>query len=140
MERKKKRGLTLEEILEHLHEEDDENIDYADVVIIPSDVDDLTNEDEAHDELNGEVIVQVVPGSLEFHTESKTSTVEDSSSKNSGEARKSSRSRKRKLCESQPNWRYKQPQYYKIATRKNSRGQFAEYKRRHGASHRSGTV
>lgn len=117
MERKKKHGLTMEEILQHLHEEDEENIDHADVIIIPPDVDDLTDEDEACDDLTGEVTVQDVPGSLELHIETKSSTAQDSTSNNSVGVHKSSTSKKRKLCKSQPNWRYKEPQYNKVKQR-----------------------
>lgn len=92
--------LTMEGILQHLHEENGRNIDHSDVVIITPVVDNLTDEDEALEEEKSKTCQDLL---------TKPSTTEDSTSKNSVETQKSSSCRKRRLYESQPNKEYKQP-------------------------------
>ncbi|KAK7071625.1 hypothetical protein SK128_027274 [Halocaridina rubra] len=77
MERKRKTYLTVEEILEKLYEEDEGQMESADFVIIPPDVDELTDEDEEPDDNIGEATVRDVSGTLELHIESKISQKQD---------------------------------------------------------------
>ena len=124
MERRTKFGLTMDEMLKQLYEEDEGNIEKADVVVIPPDVDDLTDKDETCDDLTDEATVQDVPGSLELHIENKTELPADHTTStkpvlapHNKRVLKLSGTRKRKLRESQPNWRFKHPEYNKVKQR-----------------------
>lgn len=60
MERKRKKGLTLQEILEEFEKDEDE-VENVDIVVIPPEVDELTDEDEGPDDIIEEPTVLDVP-------------------------------------------------------------------------------
>ena len=73
MSRKRLKALTMDEIAEELqkYEENSDNDDddnFGDVIIVPPDVDALTDEEDIADDEMGDVLVQDVPGTLEIHT------------------------------------------------------------------------
>ncbi|XP_066944583.1 uncharacterized protein [Macrobrachium rosenbergii] len=141
MERERKSGLSVDEILQELFEHDEEQIESADIVIIPPDVDELTDEDEdeAFDDTTGEATVQDVPGTLELHIDSKippklscssgkpeeeSCLNNDSKAASTGSSSsdmthcgdkvmRKSKTKKTKLCDSEPSWKYKVPEYSK---------------------------
>ncbi|CAI9731492.1 Hypothetical predicted protein [Octopus vulgaris] len=58
------------ELLEEHNGSDNANDNFGDIIIMPPDVDAVTDEEDITDEEEtGEVRVQGVPGSLELHTE-----------------------------------------------------------------------
>ncbi|KAK7071197.1 hypothetical protein SK128_026013 [Halocaridina rubra] len=73
----KKTSLTVEEILEKLYEEDEDQVESADLVFIPPDVDEITDADEKPDDNFGGATVIDVSGTLELHIESKISQKQD---------------------------------------------------------------
>ena len=114
MSRKLFKALTMEEILGILKDQngsDDDQDEYpGDVIIVPPDVDALTDEDIEDDEETGNVMVEDVPGSVELHTETDLHNVAESVDENNltlrlQEPSKNYRGKKRKLCESVPKWR-----------------------------------
>ncbi|KAK3888394.1 hypothetical protein Pcinc_007522 [Petrolisthes cinctipes] len=64
-------ALKVEQALELLFEEDQEGdtTERADVIIVPPDVDELTDEEGSDEDVMGETSVQDVPGSLEVHVD-----------------------------------------------------------------------
>ncbi|XP_066978833.1 piggyBac transposable element-derived protein 2-like [Macrobrachium rosenbergii] len=122
----------VDEILQELSEHDAEQIESADV-------DELTDEDEASDDTTGEATVQDVPGTSELHIDSKIppkiscsygKPVEESCLNNDSKAAstgsassdmahcddkvmRKSKTKKRRLCDSEPSWKYKVPEYSK---------------------------
>ena len=62
--------MTMLEIEEYLKEiSETEDIEASAVVILPPDVNNLSNEDEIDDDETGECMVNEVPGPLELHVE-----------------------------------------------------------------------
>ena len=86
MSRKLLKVLTMEEIFGILEEKtgsDDDDDEYpGDVIIVPPDVDALTDEDIEDDEETGNVMVDDVPGYLELHTETDLHYVAESVDEN----------------------------------------------------------
>lgn len=63
-------ALTLDEALALLCEEDAEGeVEKADVIIVPPDADELTDEEDVNDDIIGEISIQDVPGTLEVHVD-----------------------------------------------------------------------
>lgn len=124
MERKRKKGLTLQEILEEFEKDEDE-VENVDIVVIPPEVDELTDEDEGPDDIIEEPTVLDVPGTVELHVECAAQiTVEAEVNKEDAnigctttlspsQCKSSAGKKKRKLCESEPCWRYIDPEYRK---------------------------
>ena len=133
MSRKRVKGMTMLEIEEYLKEISEiEDIEASDVVILPPDVNNLSDEDEIDDDETGECIVNKVPGPLELHvkisdklaeTENNidsenidTATDTANSSRAVGNRKKPANAKKRKLCNSEPVWEKKTPEYTKKIT------------------------
>ena len=112
MSRKRVKGMTMLEIEEYLKEiSETENIEGSDVVILPPDVNNLSDEDEIDDE-------ETVAGRLELHVEIfdkvaetennidseniDTATDTANSSRAVGNRKKPANAKKRKLCNSEP--------------------------------------
>ena len=67
-------ALTVDEAIDLLFQEDDEGeVENADIIIVPPDVDELTDEEDVSEDIIGELSVQDVPGSLEIHKDSVVS-------------------------------------------------------------------
>ena len=63
---KKHSALTIEQALEILFQKNQEDAtENADVIIVPPDVDELTDEEDISEEIIGEASVQDIPGSFE---------------------------------------------------------------------------
>ena len=63
---KKHSALTIEQALEILFQKNQEDAtENADVIIVPPDVDELTDKEDISEDIIGEESVQDVPGSLE---------------------------------------------------------------------------
>ena len=104
-------ALTLDEALALLYEEDDEGeIEKADVIIVPPEADSLTDEEDVNDDIIGEISVQDVPGTLEVH-------VEKDISKECAAYKDKPTRKKRKFCDSEPVWMHKDANYSKIKGR-----------------------
>ncbi|XP_076044777.1 uncharacterized protein LOC143027379 [Oratosquilla oratoria] len=71
MAKRQRSVLTLERALELLFDEDEEEdtAERADVIIVPPDVDELTDEEDIAEDEMGEISVQDVPGTLEVHVD-----------------------------------------------------------------------
>ena len=70
MSRKRVKGMTILEIEEYLKEiSETEDIETSDVVILPPDVNNLSDEDEIDDDKTNECMVNEVPGPLELYVE-----------------------------------------------------------------------
>ena len=111
MSRKRLKALTMDEIAEELqkYEENSDNDDddnFGDVIIVPPDVDALTDEEDIADDKMGDVLVQDVPGTLEIHTK-------DNDQNEADESDRPKPTKKRKLCESVPKWKHVSPKYTK---------------------------
>ena len=111
MSRKRLKALTMNEIAEELQKyeensdnDDDDNFGY--VIIVPPDVDALTDEEDITDDEMGDVLVQDVPGTLEIHTK-------DNDQNEADEFDRPKPTKKRKLCESVPKWKHVSPKYIK---------------------------
>ena len=81
MSRKRLKALTMDEIAEELqkYEENSDNDDddnFGDVIIVPPDVDALTDEEDIADDVMGDVLVQDVP---EIHTKDNDQNEADES-------------------------------------------------------------
>ena len=107
----------MDEILEIIHQDEDKN--HGDVIIIPPDVDGLTDHEDFEDEgETGEAIIQDVPGTLELHTDHEIGENADMNEETAvSPLTTTNRRKKRKLCDSVPNWRYTEPQYTKVKER-----------------------
>ena len=113
MSRKRLKAFTMDEIAAALQEHDENtgnDDDFGDVIIVPLDVDTLTDEEDIADDEMGKVLVQNVPGTLEIHTESNYQNEDD-------EPDRSKPTKKRKLCESVPKWKHVSPKYTKLRAR-----------------------
>ena len=113
MSRKRMKALTMDEIAAALQEHDENtgnDDDFGDVIIVPPDVNALTDKKDIADDKMGEVLVQDVPGTLEIHTESNYQNEDD-------EPDHSKPTKKRKLCKSVPKWKYVSPKYTKLKAR-----------------------
>ena len=124
----------IEEYLKEISETED--IEASDVVILPPGVNNLSNEDEIDDDETGECMVNEVPGPLELHvkisdevaeTENNidgenidTATDTANSSRAIGNRKKPPNAKKRKLCNSEPVWEKKTPEYMKKITKSDS--------------------
>lgn len=123
MSKKRFQALRMDEIylefLESHNESDSDNETLGDVIIVPPDVDGLTDEEDIGDEEEtGEVVVQDVPGSLELHIETDhQNEVQLDENNDFQKPSKASRGKKRKLSESVPKWRYVEPKYSKAKER-----------------------
>ena len=111
MSRKRLKALTMDEIAEELqkYEENSDNDDddnFGDVIIVPPDVDALTDEEDIADDEMGDVLVQDVPGTLEIHTK-------DNDQNEADESDRPKPTKKRKLCKSVPKWKHVSPKYTK---------------------------
>ena len=108
MSRKQLKALTMDEIPEELqkYEENSDNDNFGDVIIVPPDVDALTDEEDIADDEMGDVLVQDVPGTLEIHTK-------DNDQNEADESDRPKPTNKRKLCESVPKWKHVSPKYTK---------------------------
>ena len=107
MSRKRLKALTMDEIAEELqkYEENSDNDDddnFGDVIIVPPDVDALTDEEDIADDEMGDVLYQDVPGTLEIHTK-------DNDQNEADESDHPKPTKKRKLCESVPKWKHVSP-------------------------------
>ena len=119
MSRKLVKGMTMLEIEEYLKEiSETEDIEASDVVILPPDVNNLSDEDKINDDETGECMVNKVPGPLELHVEISdkvaetennidsenidTATDTANSSRAIGNRKKPANAKKRKLCNSAP--------------------------------------
>ena len=77
MSRKRVKGMTTLEIEEYLKEiSETEDTEASDVVTLPTDVNNLSDEDEIDDDKTGECMVNEVPGPLELHVEISDKVVE----------------------------------------------------------------
>ena len=111
---KKYSALTVEEAINILFQDDeDDEIENADVIIIPPDVDELTDEEDISEDIIEEVSVQDVPGSLEVQVNQQPI---ENPTKDRGASAKSSR-KKRKFCNTEPIWKHKNPEYSKVKER-----------------------
>lgn len=108
-------ALTVEQALELLFKEDQEGdtTERADMIIVPPDVDELTDEEDIDEDVMGEISVQDVPGSLEVHVDRVP--VEHHAKKK--EKSTTSSRKKRKFCDSEPIWNHKTPEYSKVKER-----------------------
>ena len=107
-------ALTVDEAIDLLFQEDDEGeVENADIIIVPPDVDELTDEEDVSEDIIGELSVQDVPGSLEIHKDSVVSEkCTTDNAKSASRARK-----KRKFCNSEPKWKHQDPKYSKVKER-----------------------
>ena len=129
--------MTMLEIEEYLKEiSETEDIEASDLVILPPDVNNLSDEDEIDDDETGECMVNEVPGPLESHAEISdkvaetennidsenidTATDTANSSRAVGNRKKLANAKKRKLCNSEPVWEKKTPEYTKKITKSDS--------------------
>ena len=126
--------LEIEEYLKEISETED--IEASDVVILPPDVNNLSDEDEIDDDETGECMVNEVPGPLELHVEifdkvAETENNIDSESINTatdtanfsravGNRKKPANAKKRKLWNSEPVWVKKTPKYTNKITESDS--------------------
>ncbi|XP_068201516.1 piggyBac transposable element-derived protein 2-like [Palaemon carinicauda] len=110
---KKHSALTFEEAINILFQDEDDEIKNADVIIIPPDVDELTDEEFISEDIIEEVSVQDVPGSLEVQVNQQPI---ETPTKDRGESAKSSW-KKRKFCNTEPIWKHKNPEYSKVKER-----------------------
>ena len=113
MSRKRLKALTMDKIAAVLQEHDENtgnDDDFGDVIIVPSDVDALTDEEDIADDKMGKVLVQDVPGTLEIHTESNYQNDDN-------EPDRFKPTKKRKLCKSVPKWKHVSPKYTKLKAR-----------------------
>ncbi|XP_076029877.1 uncharacterized protein LOC143018405 [Oratosquilla oratoria] len=103
MAKRQRSALTVERNLELLFDEDEEEdaAERADVIIVPPDVDELTDEEDIAEDEMGEISVQDVPGTLEVHVDRVP--IEEHA-ENKAKATTSSR-KKRKFCDSEPVWK-----------------------------------
>ncbi|XP_076061447.1 uncharacterized protein LOC143037210 [Oratosquilla oratoria] len=71
MAKRQRSALTVERALELLFDEDEEEdtAERADVIIVPQDVDELTDEEDIAEDEMDEISVQDVPGTLEVHVD-----------------------------------------------------------------------
>ncbi|XP_076060285.1 uncharacterized protein LOC143036609 [Oratosquilla oratoria] len=71
MAKRQRSALTVERVLELLFDEDEEEdtAERADVIIVPPDVDELTDEEDIAEDEVGEISIQDVPGTLEVHVD-----------------------------------------------------------------------
>ncbi|XP_076047359.1 uncharacterized protein LOC143028888 [Oratosquilla oratoria] len=115
MAKRQRSALTVERALELLFDEDEEEdtAERADVIIVPPDVDELTDEEDIAEDEMGEISVQDVPGTLEVHVDRVP--IEEHA-ENKAKAATSSR-KKRKFCDSEPVWKHKTPEYRKVKGR-----------------------
>ena len=137
MSRKRVKRMTMLENEEYLKEiSETEDIEASDVVISPPDVNNLSDKDEIDDDETGECMVDEVPGPLELHVEisDKVAETENSidsenidtatdtanSSRTVGNRKKPANAKKRKLCNSEPVWEKKTPEYTKKITKSDS--------------------
>ncbi|KAF2346941.1 hypothetical protein FHG87_022304 [Trinorchestia longiramus] len=125
MSRRRLKALNMDEIIELLQQDEGKN--YGDVIIIPPNVDGLTDDEDFEDEgETGEAIIQDVPGSLELHTKHEIEETIDLNEGNSLISPATNRRKKRKLCDSVPKWRHTQPQYTKVKQRDGGVGEACE--------------
>ena len=137
MSRKRVKGMTMLEIEDYLKEiSETEDIEASDVVILPPDVNNLSDEDEIYEDETGKCMVNKVPGPLELHVEVSdklaetennidsenidTATDTANSSRAVGKRKKPANAKKRKLCNSEPVWEKKTPEYTKNITKSHS--------------------
>ena len=119
MSRKRVKGMTMLEIEEYLKEiSETEDIEASDVIILPPDVNNLSDEDEIDDDETSECMVNEVPGPLELHVEISdkvaqtennidsenidTATDTANSTRAFGNRKKPANAKKKKLCNSEP--------------------------------------
>ena len=123
--------LEIEKYLKEISKTDD--IEASDVVILPSDVNNLSDEDEIDDDETGECMVNEVPGPLELHVEISDKVAETENNVDSenvdtatdtanfsravGNRKKPGNAKKRKLCNSESVWEKKTPEYTKKITK-----------------------
>ncbi|KAB0805128.1 hypothetical protein PPYR_02098 [Photinus pyralis] len=119
------RALTLAEIEDIINDPNFmEDVESADIVVLPPETDYLTDEDEADDDILGIAEVNDVPGELELqYTTSQSERVEVNDSNNteipaSHPKCTSTKSNKRKriLTDVSPTWRKVHPSYTKLPT------------------------
>ena len=132
MSRKRVKGMTMLEIEKYLKIiSETEDIEASDVVILPPDVNNLSDEDEINDDETDECMVNEVPGPLELHVEISDKVAEtenniDSENIDTANSscafgnRKKPANAKRKLCNSEPVWEKKTPKYTKKITKSDS--------------------
>ncbi|XP_076055347.1 uncharacterized protein LOC143033747 [Oratosquilla oratoria] len=103
MAKRQRSALTVERTLELLFDEDEEEdaAERADVIIVPPDVDELTDEEDIAEDEMGEISVQDVPGTLEVHVDRVPIEEHD---ENKAKATTSSK-KTRKFCDSEPVWK-----------------------------------
>ena len=114
MAKRQHSALTVEGALEFLFEEDEEEdtSGRADVIIVPPDVDELTDEEDIAEDVMGEISVQDVPGTLEVHVD-RVPVEQHAENK----AKSTTSRKKRKFCDSEPVWKHKTPEYRKVKER-----------------------
>ncbi|XP_068241039.1 piggyBac transposable element-derived protein 2-like [Palaemon carinicauda] len=108
---KKHSALTVEEAINILFlDDEDDEIDNPDVIIIPPDVDELTDEEDISEDIIEDVSVQDVPGSLEVQVNQQPI---ENPTKDRGASAKSSW-KKREFCNTEPIWKHKNLEYSKV--------------------------
>lgn len=116
------KSLTLEQIRnlldDYASDEEDQSVD---VVILPPDADELTDHEDIDDEMMGDVNVTEVAGSLELHVAtSESENIEPTNvveKANDIHPQTLPSRKKRKLCNANPKWVHKKPEYKKAPGR-----------------------